>query len=292
MPTKRTYIPAEYKKFTVNGEPFEVRLDVYRRYFTLSELSDESSTFEDVDDYTIESPGEHVDEELLVPSIEAIIVGLENHMYSHYDYFTGEVKEVRSAYKVDLDFVENVKPMVSPSIVTQFLDKYIKEPKKVIGILIPSVKHIMRCLDAGNFYTYIQEYHHTLNLLSNILGPLYKLEDNGDSMYDTCESDVAPFYVTKREQTWPRSDRIAVSYRMMNILYMMLYYIFVKYGTFPVNNEYIQHYIDHYVKFEDVFNVNVWLKNNEGFVPPDPYTLAKKIKQCEEFISETDGHNN
>lgn len=102
---------------------------------------------------------------------------------------------------------------------------------------------------------------------------------------ESYETQNVPFYFTQTFYNKYHHHKLKAHKSVLHTLYMMLYYVFKKCGGIQTGNVYLDEYVRRYITADLVLDINRWTKNNEGFIPPDPYTIERKMKQCEEILA-------
>lgn len=124
------------KQFTVNKVPFEVSIDAYKQHFILSEVDNESGRFTGIDEYDI---SDSFDAEDIKQTLTLFLQDMNNNGLEVIDPYSG-MKFVVDENKLKYDQPTN--SIVNPEIVIEFVDKYIKNPKNVIKLIIKQLYHI------------------------------------------------------------------------------------------------------------------------------------------------------
>jgi len=280
------------KEFLVNDIPFEVHVDVYNEYFIMSEVSQATNDmFQDVDGYEITVDEECKDpEDEIKTSISAIINALEKHKYVTIDPFTG--CEMCSHIEVsNVSYGDWHRATVNTQIVIEFLDKYMKDPIKVICIVSPPVKiyHNAFCDNHDKHGIIKNRVSTAFKLLLRAFDGAIKLEDNtkgsftGKAMIDKS----MPCYIKIAKSGFNTRENSA---EILRLLYLMIACAFKKYEGIPTFNYNLDDYIEHYLTAEYVLDVNKW--GIPDFVPPSPQDITQKIEECEQYIRDLCNHRN
>lgn len=175
-----------FKKFTVNTIPFEVPTVVYEEYFTLHGTS---GLFQNVDDYVIETTAtpEVIEESIKSFICELIILSRTNYSIDQRNMLTGEKMFVSNAgednYEAfNLD-IPDAYSRLDASVIIEFVDKYIIEPRDVITAMIPSINILDFEIDDSLNDT--EDIIRNIGFLEPILGPALGDLISVDSRYAT-----------------------------------------------------------------------------------------------------------
>lgn len=263
-------------KFTVNGHMFEISKKIYDTYFIMSDISTYSRVFKDIDSYDIDAQCE------VVPSITAIVDALENHHRELIDPFSGASYSVKNVKHVFDTHKIRSNNCVSFDVVTEFLDKYTKDPKGVACIISPTLKNMFDCLDARHYNCGPGDrLVDAINIFNRSIVQVFKYEA-GEGILSVVESGDAPFHLKHIPDTTSPIKVYNEYSKVKRMFYMMLKYIFLEPEEIYTGHGMADDYLCHYLDVNEIFDPVKWGRNS-GFTIPTEEEVAQKIKECNEI---------